>query len=47
MVKNPLLYASDNMYAKVLIYVDHLTSAKGMVSSSTGHYIYTRIVLII
>ena len=38
MVKNPLLYESDNMCANVLIYVGCLSSAKGIVSSNSGGY---------
>ena len=38
MVKNPLLYESDNMCAKVLIYVGCLSSAKGIVSSNSKGY---------
>ena len=38
MVKNPLLYESDNMCTNVLIYVGCLSSAKGIVSSNSKGY---------
>lgn len=38
MVKISLSHEPNNMYINVLIYVDRLTSAEGMVSASSGLY---------